>query len=227
MCSSDLDFDPLEFDRFTRLQELTRLMAESVNDVATVQRNLARDLDEGEKALSMQRQITREVRQDLMAIRMIPLSSLSDRLHRVARLSAKDNAKRVDMQIAGGQVEMDRGVIDRVAAPIEHLLRNAIVHGIEAPAVRVAAGKREAGTLKLTARQEGNEIVLTLADDGAGLNIARIREKAIALGLMRENERLTDQQIANFIFRSGFSTAGAWARRFRWAREHPSPFICR
>ena len=202
------DFDPLEFDRFTRLQELTRLMAESVNDVATVQRNLARDLDEGEKALSMQRQITREVRQDLMAIRMIPLSSLSDRLHRVARLSAKDNAKRVDMQIAGGQVEMDRGVIDRVAAPIEHLLRNAIVHGIEAPAVRVAAGKREAGTLKLTARQEGNEIVLTLADDGAGLNIARIREKAIALGLMRENERLTDQQIANFIFRSGFSTAG-------------------
>jgi chemosensory pili system protein ChpA (sensor histidine kinase/response regulator) len=202
-------FDPLEFDRFTRLQELTRLMAESVNDVATVQRNLARDLDEGEKALNSQAQITREVQEDLMAIRMVPLSSLSDRLYRVARLSARDNGKHVNMVIEGGHVEMDRGVIERVAAPIEHLLRNAIVHGIEATTARAAAGKPEAGSLKLTARQEGNEIVLALEDDGAGLNIARIREKAIALGLMRENERLSDQQIGNFIFRSGFSTAGA------------------
>ena len=202
-------FDPLEFDRFTRLQELTRLMAESVNDVATVQHNLARDLDEGEKALASQAQITRDVQQDLMAIRMVPFASISDRLFRVARLSAKDNDKHVTLDISGGHVEVDRGVIERIAAPIEHLLRNAIVHGIEAPQPRIDAGKPEAGTLRLEVRQEGNEVVLTLADDGAGLNIARIREKAIGLGLMRENERLTDQQIGNFIFRSGFSTAGA------------------
>ncbi len=202
-------FDPLEFDRFTRLQELTRLMAESVNDVATLQHNLARDLDEGEKALASQAQITRDVQQDLMAIRMVPFSSISDRLFRVARLAAKDNDKRVDLDISGGHVEVDRGVIERIAAPIEHLLRNAIVHGIEAAPQRATAGKPDAGALRLEVRQEGNEVVLTLADDGAGLNIARIREKAISLGLMRENERLTDQQIGNFIFRSGFSTAGA------------------
>ncbi len=201
-------FDPLEFDRFTRLQELTRLMAESVNDVATVQHNLARDLDEGEKALASQAQITRDVQQDLMAIRMVPFSSISDRLYRVARLSAKDNDKRVALDIAGGHVEVDRGVIERIAAPLEHLLRNAIVHGIEPSQKRLDSGKPESGALHLEVRQEGNEVVLTLADDGAGLNIERIREKAISVGLMRENERLTDQQIGNFIFRSGFSTAG-------------------
>ena len=202
-------FDPLEFDRFTRLQELTRLMAESVNDVATVQHNLVRDLDEGEKALAAQAQMTRDVQQDLMAIRMVPFSSLSDRLYRVARLSAKDNTKRVAFDISGGHVEVDRGVIERIAAPLEHLLRNAIVHGIEPAQQRVASGKPEAGALMLEVRPEGNEVVVTLSDDGAGLNIERIREKAIGLGLMRENERLTDQQIGNFIFRSGFSTAGA------------------
>ena len=202
-------FDPLEFDRFTRLQELTRLMAESVNDVATVQHNLARDLDEGEKALAAQAQTTRDVQQDLMAIRMVPFSGVTDRLFRVARLAAKENGKRVNLDIIGGHVEVDRGVIDRIVAPIEHLLRNAIVHGIEPPQQRLESGKPEIGDLRVEVRQEGNEVVLTLSDDGAGLNMERIREKAITLGLMRENERLTEQQIGNFIFRSGFSTAGA------------------
>ncbi len=202
-------FDPLEFDRFTRLQELTREMAESVNDVATVQQNLARDLDEGEKALASQAQIARDVQQDLMAIRMVPFASISDRLFRVARLSARENGKRAELEISGGSVEVDRGVIERIAAPIEHVLRNAVVHGIEAPPERLTAGKPEVGVLRIEVRQEGNEVVLTLADDGAGLNLARIREKGIALGLMRENERLSDQQIRNFIFRSGFSTADA------------------
>jgi chemosensory pili system protein ChpA (sensor histidine kinase/response regulator) len=202
-------FDPLEFDRFTRLQELTRLMAESVNDVATVQHSLARDLDEGEKALAAQAQTTRDVQQDLMAIRMVPFASISDRLYRVTRLSAKDAEKRVALDIVGEQVEVDRGVMDRIAAPIEHLLRNAVVHGVEAPQRRIEIGKPEAGALKLEVRPEGNEIALTLADDGDGLNIARIREKAVGLSMMRDDEQLSDQQIANFIFRSGFSTANA------------------
>jgi len=205
---ADGKFDPLEFDRFTRLQELTRLMAESVNDVATVQQNLARDLDEGEKALAAQAQMTREVQQDLMAIRMVPFASLSDRLYRVTRLAAKDIGKRVQLELKGGHVELDRGVLDRIAAPIEHLLRNAIAHGIETPEKRRETGKPDAGELTLEVRQEGNEVVLVMADDGAGLNISRIREKAINLGLMRADETLTDQQIGNFIFRSGFSTAG-------------------
>jgi chemosensory pili system protein ChpA (sensor histidine kinase/response regulator) len=205
---ADGKFDPLEFDRFTRLQELTRLMAESVNDVATVQQNLSRDLDEGDKALSAQAQMTREIQQDLMAIRMVPFASLTDRLYRVTRLAAKDSGKRVQLDIRGGHAELDRGVLDRIAAPLEHLLRNAIAHGVETPERRREAGKPEAGELAIEVRQEGNEVVLSLSDDGAGLDIERIREKAVNLGLLRTDEKLTDQQIGNFIFRSGFSTAG-------------------
>ena len=103
---ADGKFDPLEFDRFTRLQELTRLMAESVNDVATVQQNLSRDLDEGEKALSAQAQMTRDVQQDLMAIRMVPFNSLTDRLYRVTRLAAKDSGKRVQLDIKIGRAHV-------------------------------------------------------------------------------------------------------------------------
>jgi len=201
------DFDPLEFDRFTRLQELTRLMAESVNDVATLHQNLIKDLDDGEAALNAQARINREVQQELLAIRMMPFSSLNDRLYRVTRLAAKESGKRVSLDIKGGHVDLDRGMLDKITAPLEHMLRNAIVHGIEDPARRIAAGKPESGEIVIEVRQEGNEVVLFLRDDGAGLNIERIREKAVARSLMQTDEALSDKQIGEFIFHSGLSTA--------------------
>ncbi len=201
------DFDPLEFDRFTRLQELTRLMAESVNDVATLHQNLIKDLDDGEAALSAQARINREVQQELLAIRMMPFSSLNDRLYRVTRLAAKESEKRVNLDIKGGHVDLDRSMLDKITAPLEHMLRNSIVHGIEAPAQRLAAGKAEPGEIVIEVRQEGNEVVLFLHDDGAGLNIERIRDKAVAQGLMRAEDTLSDRQIGEFIFHSGLSTA--------------------
>ncbi|MGZ5226164.1 MAG: Hpt domain-containing protein [Burkholderiales bacterium] len=204
---TDAHFDPLEFDRFTRLQELTRLMAESVNDVATVQQNLMRNLDEGEAALGAQARTTRELQDDLVRIRMAPFSSLSDRLYRVARLASKDVGKRVRLDIRGAQSELDRGVLDRISPALEHLLRNSIAHGIEPDSARTAAGKPETGEIVIEVRQEGNEVVLGIADDGAGLDIARIRAQALAKGLMQKDEVLSDAQIADFIFRSGFSTA--------------------
>ena len=203
---TDVHFDPLEFDRFTRLQELTRLMAESVNDVATVQQNLMHNLDEGEAALGAQARTTRELQDELLRIRMVPFSSLSDRLYRVARLASKDVGKRVQLDIRGAQAELDRGVLDRIVAPLEHLLRNSIAHGIEPEGVRKSAGKPEAGEIVIEVRQEGSEVVIGIADDGAGLDVERIRARALTQGLMREDESLSDAQIADFIFRSGFST---------------------
>ncbi len=202
-----VDFDPLEFDRFTRLQELTRLMAEGVNDVATVQQNMMAGLDLADAALVQQGRMTLEVQQGLMAIRMVPFSSISDRLYRVTRLTAKDIGKRVNLDIKGAQVEVDRSVLEKITAPFEHMLRNSIAHGIELPDARRAAGKAEIGEVMIEVRQEGNEIALMLGDDGAGLNIERIREKALAAGLMKPEDNLTDKEIAEFIFRSGFSTA--------------------
>ena len=199
-------FDPLEFDRFTRFQELTRMMAESVNDVKTVQQNLQRSLDVAETDLASQRRMTRDLQQDLMQVRMVPFSSIAERLYRVARRSAKEVDKRVNLDIRGTTVDIDRGVLERMAGPFEHLLRNHIVHGIESREARRARGKDEIGELLIEVRQEGNEIVLTFSDDGAGLDHDRIRAKGRELGLIGDGG-MSDAQAAELIFHPGFSTA--------------------
>jgi chemosensory pili system protein ChpA (sensor histidine kinase/response regulator) len=205
--SADREFDPLEFDRFTRLQELTRMMAESVNDVGSVHQNLSRTLDSAVADLSAQARLTRELQQDLMRARMVQFASISERLFRVTRQTAKEIDKRVNLDIRGGAVEMDRGVLEKMTGPFEHLLRNAIVHGVEAREARRAAGKPETGELLIEVRQEGNEVVIQFSDDGQGLDLARIRDKAARIGLLADDARLTDEEAGDLIFHPGFSTA--------------------
>lgn len=205
--SADREFDPLEFDRFTRLQELTRMMAESVNDVGSVHQNLSRTLDSAVDDLSMQARLTRDLQQDLMRVRMVQFASISERLFRVTRQAAKEIDKRVNLDIRGGAVEIDRGVLEKMTGPFEHLLRNAIVHGIESRETRRAAGKNEVGELLVEVRQEGNEVVIQFTDDGQGLNLARIRDKAKRVGLLTDGTELADNEAADLIFHPGFSTA--------------------
>jgi chemosensory pili system protein ChpA (sensor histidine kinase/response regulator) len=207
--ASEREFDPLEFDRFTRLQELTRMMAESVNDIASFHENLTNTTDSASDDLVLQARLTRDLQGDLMRVRMVPFSSIGERLFRVARQSAKELDKRVNLDIRGGAVEIDRSVLERMAGPFEHLLRNAIGHGIESGPARVAAGKPETGELLMQVSQQGNEVVIELRDDGAGLDLARIRAKAHSLGLLGADEEVDDAQAANLIFAAGFSTADA------------------
>ncbi|QNM96492.1 hybrid sensor histidine kinase/response regulator [Chitinimonas koreensis] len=203
------DFDPLEFDRFSRLQELTRFMAESVNDVATVQHNLLKNLDESAAALTQQARMTRDLQQELMRVRMVPFSSVSERLYRLVRQTGKETGKKVNLEIRGGRVEIDRSVLEKMVSPFEHMLRNAIDHGLEKPEARLGSGKNEFGEIVVEARQEGNELVLVLRDDGAGLDLARIRRKAVEQGLIDANGEYADAQIMALIFEAGFSTASA------------------
>ncbi len=200
------EFDPLEFDRFTRFQEITRMMAESVSDVGTVQQNLARSLEGAEEDLIGQLRLTRELQQDLMRVRMVQFGSVSERLYRVVRLAAKEMDKRVNLDIRGLQVELDRGVLEKMVGPFEHLLRNAVAHGVESRAARAAIGKADVGELLIEVRQEGNEVVITFSDDGAGLNLPRIRERAQELGLLTYDTDASEQAIAEMIFEPGFST---------------------
>ncbi|AMO25319.1 hybrid sensor histidine kinase/response regulator [Ramlibacter tataouinensis] len=200
-------FDPLEFDRFTRVQELTRMMAESVNDVATVQRNIQRVVESTEDDLIAQARQTRELQRDLLRTRMVEFEGISDRLYRVVRLASKETGKQVKLDITGGSIEMDRGVLDRMTPSFEHLLRNCIAHGIEEPQVRVAAGKDPAGTIQIALHHEGNDVSVEFRDDGAGLNLARIREKALQQGLVSPGQQLSDAEAAQLIFMSGLSTA--------------------
>jgi len=200
-------FDPLEFDRFTRVQELTRMMAESVDDVATVQRNLHRAMQGTEDELVAQGRQARELQRDLLRTRMVEFEGIADRLYAVARQAAKETGKPITLDITGGAVEMDRGVLERLAPAFEHLLRNAVVHGIEDAPTRAAAGKPATGTIAIRLHQEGNDVAVEFRDDGAGLDYERIRDKARALGLIGAADTPGDAETANFIFAPGFSTA--------------------
>lgn len=202
------DFDPLEFDRYTRFQELTRMLAESVNDVATVQRGLQRNVAAGEDELAGQSRLTRELQDDLLRTRMVEFdNSLGERLHRVVRQAARESGKQAQLEVRGGGVELDRSVLERLTGAFEHLLRNSVVHGIEAPAAREAAGKAPLGRIVLSLHQEGNEIQVRFSDDGAGLNLERIRARGESQGLIQAGQSLTDKQLMELIYEPGFSTA--------------------
>ena len=205
--ASSQAFDPLEMDRFTRFQELTRMMAESVNDVATVQRSVQRTLQSTEDELAAQTRLTRELQDDLLRTRMVEFESLADRLYRVVRQAAKESGKQVRLDIVGGAIEVDRGVLERMVGPFEHLLRNSVAHGIESPAQRLAAGKDGSGAITVVVTQEGNEIGVECRDDGAGLDLERIRQRAIERGLLQADQAAGDGELANLIFMPGFSTA--------------------
>ena len=202
-------FDPLEMDRFTRFQELTRMMAESVADVATVQRSLQRTLQSTEDTLAHQARMTRDMQDDLLRTRMVEFEGMSERLYRVVRQAAKETAKSVRLDIVGGSIEIDRGVLDRMTPAFEHLLRNSVVHGIEAAGVRAAAGKPAIGSITLAVSQIGNEVGVEVRDDGAGLNLAAIRERALAMGLLSDSAQPDEAELANLIFQPGVTTAAS------------------
>ena len=203
---SEQVFDPLEFDRFTRFHELTRLMAESVDDVRSVQKNLHTTHNTAKEAVTQQTLINRKLQQALMRIRTLQFSSFAERYYRVVRQTANDIGKKASLTILGDEIGIDRSVLEKINAPLEHLLRNAVVHGIEDTEKRIQLSKPEIGQIKISLCQEGNEVIITLSDDGNGLNIQRIHEKAIQLGLIQEDDILDDDQIMSLIYRQGLST---------------------
>ncbi|HMS27636.1 MAG TPA: Hpt domain-containing protein [Burkholderiaceae bacterium] len=204
---SDKRFDPLEFDRFTRVQELTRMMAESVNDVATVQRSLQRTVEMTEDDLIAQARQTRDLQRDLLRTRMEEFESIADRLYRVVRQSSKDTNKQIKLDIVGGAIELDRGVLERMTPAFEHLLRNCVAHGIEPSEIRSNTGKNLTGAIEIKLQQDGNDVVIEFSDDGFGLDYEKIREKAISQNLIPNDSSISNSQITNLIFTPGFSTA--------------------
>ncbi|MFO1413268.1 MAG: Hpt domain-containing protein [Burkholderiales bacterium] len=204
------EFDPLEFDRYTRFQELTRSLAEGINDVSTVQQSLLRNLPR-------RRRTPRSSRR--RACRATCCSSACSRSARcrspafpsgciaVLRNTARELDKRANLEISGTQVELDRSVLEKLVGPLEHLLRNALDHGIESREARRAAGKSETGEIALKVRQVGNEVVIELADDGAGIDFERVRERAVAHGLLAADATPTDAQLTELLFAAGFTTA--------------------
>jgi chemosensory pili system protein ChpA (sensor histidine kinase/response regulator) len=200
-------FDPLEFDRFTRLQELTRLMAESLHDVTSIQQALLKSVGETDAALLAQARTSRDVQQELMRMRAVPFSNLDERLYRIVRQTARELDKKAELVIEGSDVELDRSVLEKIGAPLEHMLRNSLGHGLEMPAARVADGKPETGRITITLRQESNEIALIVSDDGAGLDLGKLHRKALERGILEAGKEPTENELMQLVFASGLSTA--------------------
>ncbi|KAB7624477.1 Hpt domain-containing protein [Alkalilimnicola sp. S0819] len=201
------DFDPLELDRFSGIQETSRGLSESVNDLLSIQNMLDHLSREAETLLLQQSRVNTELQDGLMRTRMVPFANMVPRMRRIVRQTGQELGRQAQIHVQGAQGEMDRTVLERMVPPLEHMLRNAIAHGIEAPQARAAAGKPETGTINVAFYREGADVVVRVSDDGAGMNLQAIRDKAVSRGLMPENAPLTDKEIMQFVLEAGFSTA--------------------
>ncbi|MGD8311065.1 MAG: Hpt domain-containing protein [Gammaproteobacteria bacterium] len=205
--SRNEEFDPLEMDRYSTLQQLSRSLLESISDLRSIQEMMGITTRESESLLLQQSRVSTDLQEGLMHSRMIRFAGLAPRLRRIVRQAARQLEKQVELKLEGADGEMDRTVIERIIAPLEHLLRNAVAHGIESPRQRSESGKPETGSITIDFTREGPEIVLRINDDGAGMNIAAIRERAIQQGLMQEDAAIADNDVIQFVLQTGFSTA--------------------
>lgn len=203
------DFDPLEMDQYSSLNQLSKALAESASDLLDLKSTLIDKARDTETLLLQQSRINTELQEGLMRSRMVPFSRLVPRLKRIVRQTGQEVNKPADLDVINPEGEMDRTLLERIVAPLEHMLRNAVDHGLEDQAGRAAAGKPLQGRVSLTLAREGGEVVLTLADDGRGINIPAVRKKALERGLIKEGQEISDQEVIQFIFHAGFSTASA------------------
>ena len=203
------EFDALELDRYSELDLLSRGLLELVSDIEAVGSELAGASSDVEGFLGRQQRIIRGLQEGLLRLRAVPLASLAGRLHRTARVAAAQSGRAVELEIEAGSVELDKSVLDEMTDPLFHLVRNAISHGIEEPAVRRTHGKSEQGRVRVAARYQGGQAVLEVGDDGRGIDLAAVRTTAVAEGLLSPEAAaaLSDEEARTLIFLPGFSTA--------------------
>jgi chemosensory pili system protein ChpA (sensor histidine kinase/response regulator) len=201
------DFDPLEMDRYSQLQQLARGLNEAGSDLLDLQETIRGRAREADGLLAQQARLNTELQEGLMRTRMVPFTRLAPRLNRIVRTISQELGKQVQLLVSASAGELDRSVLERMIPPLEHMLRNAVDHGIESPARRRELGKPETGRVQIRLQREASEIVIEIADDGAGIDPESVRRKAIERGLMAQDARLSDRDVLGFIFNAGFSTA--------------------
>ncbi|WP_416740346.1 Hpt domain-containing protein [Pseudomonas sp. NFX71] len=201
------EFDPLEMDRHSQLQQLSRALFESASDLLDLKETLDRRNQDAENLLQQQGRINTELQEGLMRTRMVPFERMLPRLKRIVRQVSSELGKDVEFIVGNAEGEMDRNVLERMAAPLEHMLRNAVDHGLEPAEVRIAAGKPAQGRITLDLSREGGDIIFDIRDDGAGVPLDAVRRKAIKRGLLAPDSDISDRDVLQFILQPGFSTA--------------------
>src|SRR3982074_3052892 len=205
------EFDPLELDRYSAIQQYSRALAETANAVASIQQLLESLAKDTQTLLQQQARTITELQNGLMRTRMVPFQRHVQRLARIVRQATAETGKRAELIVEGASGELDRQVLERMLPPFEHMLRNAVVHGIENPAERVGRGKPDTGRILLELHREGAEVMVRLSDDGGGMNLSAIRQKAEGMGLIAAGggQSVSDEEAIQLILEPGFSTAGA------------------
>lgn len=206
--ASGFSFDALEMDSFTDFHSLTQEMIERIVRVREATSDIEFVVDSNEQVTRMFRQVTTQVQEGLTQSRMIPFSQTAERLPRAVRDVSIKCGKKARLELEGRDTLIDKGILERIYDPLTHLVNNAIYHGLETPEVRRAMGKDEEGLIKIRVFYQGNQTVLSITDDGAGIDLERVKAKAIANGLVtfEEASNLSKQEIYGFLFQSGFST---------------------
>ncbi len=203
----DEDFDPLEMDRFSTMQQISRSLQETVGDIESIKELLSEEVRDSETLLLQESRVSTELQEGLMRTRMVHFGGLASRLRRIVRQTARELDKEVELEIIGETSEVDRTVLDRIVAPLEHMLRNAVSHGIEKVDERLAAGKSETGLLTIEVGREGADVVIIVSDDGRGIDVEAIRNKALEKGLLKPQTKISDRDVLQYIMEAGFSTA--------------------
>jgi chemosensory pili system protein ChpA (sensor histidine kinase/response regulator) len=203
------EFDPLELDRFSNMQQLSRSLSESASDLLNLHEMLEESVRQAESLLTQQSRVSTELQEGLMQTRMTPFGSAAPRLRRVVRAAAAETGKkaRLQLRMAGSSDHLDRNVLERITVPLEHMLRNAIAHGIELPKVRRKLKKPEEGEIIVTVEAEATEFVIRVQDDGSGIDLEAVRKRAIERGLVDAQQEVEPQRLVQLIRESGFSTA--------------------
>ncbi|WP_298272534.1 chemotaxis protein CheA [Geobacter sp.] len=197
-----------------KLDELMNIVGELVLSHSTISALATRmrlegfsslAIELGKAAKGLERKLT-ELQKGVMEIRMIPVGQLFEKLTRIVRKVSREQGKKVDLKLFGADTELDKLIIEDISDPMVHIIRNAIDHGLEPPGERVAAGKPERGTIRLSSYQKGNHVVIEVAEDGRGINIEKVKKKALEKGLIKTLEGVADRDALDFIFLPGFST---------------------
>ncbi len=201
------EFDELELDRYTEFHQLARGLSEGISDMTTLSNEMDAIIRDCEAVFSRENRLNTTFQDRLMKARLVPLSTMIPRLYRTARAVALKQHNEFEFVLEGQETEVDRTVIEEIAGPLLHLMRNAVNHAIETPEVRLERGKPAAGQIKLSAAYEGNQVVIQVRDDGTGIDPERVRNSAIARGFITPDQQLSESDIIELIFRPGFSTA--------------------
>jgi len=206
---SKQELDGLALERFSNLQQLSRSLLESVSDLHSIRDILGGIARESDDMLAEQSRVSKDLQQGLMRTRLSPFSEQVQRFRRLVRRTMTELNKRVELEVEGEDIRLDRAILERITPSLEHLLRNAVDHGIESPEKRKQLGKREIGTVKIAVSRSGPEVVIKVSDDGIGLDQNAIYKIAVQRNMVAPGAKLTDEELFQLILESGFSTMQA------------------